>query len=119
MLDILVCTIGDNVTFGADSGFEMIPAITRTLITIIKIGIPIILIFFGMLDLGKAVMSNDEKTMKESQTRLIKRIVYAVLVFLVVAIVQLLVGVLADAGAADKGSIGECISCFVSDPDDC
>ena len=37
----------------------------------------IILIIFGMLDLAKAVMANDDKEMKEAQKKLIKRIVYA------------------------------------------
>lgn len=113
MLDILAataCTVG-----GVSMSANAIPAITSTIITIIKIGIPIILIFLGMLDLGKAVMSNDEKEMKTAQSRLIKRVVYAILVFLIVAIVQLLVGVLANNDASvDGDTIGACINCFVN-----
>ena len=119
MLEILGCTLGNGVNFSADSGLALLPTITRTLITIIKIGIPIILIFFGMLDLGKAVMSNDEKVMKESQGKLIKRIIYAVLVFLIVAIVQLLVGVLNGAGANEDDSVAGCIDCFIVDKNAC
>ena len=73
-----------------------------------------------MLDLAKAVMSNDEKEMKGAQTKLIKRVIYAVVVFLVVSIVQLLFGVLASTGATGEGSnISSCISCFVSGTDNC
>lgn len=117
MLNILSCTVG-GANMGA-SNLIIIPSITVALINVIKIGIPIILIFLGMLDLGKAVMSNEEKEMKTAQSRLIKRVVYAILVFLIVAIVQLVVGVLSESGAADGNSINSCISCFVSNTADC
>lgn len=57
---------------------------------IIQIGIPIILIILGTIDLGKAVISSDEKQVKEAQSKLIKRCIYAVAIFFVVTIVQLL-----------------------------
>ena len=117
MLNILSCTIGE-VNMGT-TDLIIIPSITVALISIIKIGIPIILIFLGMLDLGKAVMSNEEKEMKTAQSRLIKRVVYAILVFLIVAIVQLVVGVLSEGGAADGNSINSCISCFVNSTSYC
>lgn len=117
MIDLLSCSI-NGANFG-DGGVSVIPAITRTIVLLIQVAIPIILIFLGMLDLGKAVMSNDEKVMKESQGKLIKRIIYAVLVFLVVAIVKLLVGVLNDADAIQNDKILDCIDCFVSDETSC
>ena len=71
-----------------------------------------------MLDMGKAVMSNDEKVMKENQNKLIKRIIYAILVFLVVAIVRTVVGMVTSVGGedtlVDDGSIKKCIHVFVS-----
>lgn len=100
----------------------IVPAFTVSIINLVKIVIPIILIVFGMIDLGKAVMSNDEKTMKAAQTTFIKRIVYAVIIFFIVAIVQLVFGMLASAGATDKdneGNTAACISCFISDTANC
>lgn len=102
-------------------GYEfdpILPGITSTVVTIIKIGIPIVLIFLGMLDLGKAVMANDEKVMKEAQGKLIKRFVYAVIVFLIVALVQLVFNLLGTAGQdsetdTEKTNISSCISCFI------
>ena len=120
MLNILSCTVG-GANMGA-SNLIIIPSITVALINVIKIGIPIILIFLGMLDLGKAVMSNEEKEMKTAQSRLIKRVVYAILVFLIVAIVQLVVGVLSSSdtsGSVDGTSINSCISCFVNSTSYC
>lgn len=120
MLDILTCNIG-GVNW-SDAEMAMIPNITALVVTLIKVAIPIILIIMGMLDLSKAVMSNDEKEMKGAQTKLIKRVIYAVLVFLVVSIVQLVFGALGDKGV-DSGNSGAtisgCISCFVNGADSC
>lgn len=116
MLEVLGCQIG-GITWN-DSTL-LIPSITVLLVNAIKIAIPVILIVMGMIDLSKAVMSNDEKEMKSSQTRLIKRVIYAILVFLVVSIVQLLFSALSNTGATDSNNISSCISCFVSNTDSC
>ena len=106
-----------------DCGIDIdgiVPAFTSNVINMVKIIIPIILIAFGMIDLAKAVMANDDKVMKEAQTKLIKRIVYAVIIFFVVAIVQLVFGWLADASdnsdnmTLEKGDITSCIDCFIN-----
>lgn len=115
MLEILRCNLG-NITWNEST--LVIPEITVLVVNIIKIAIPIILIIMGMLDLGKAVMSNDEKEMKGAQTKLIKRVIYAIMVFLVVSIVQLLFGALGK-NAGGEANIQSCISCFVSDTDTC
>lgn len=119
MLEILKCSIG-----GVDwttSGMKVIPSITVLIVTIIKIAIPIILIIMGMLDLAKAVVSNDEKEMKGAQSKLIKRVIYAVLVFLVVSMVQIIFSALSSSadGNIDKDNISSCISCFINNADDC
>ena len=120
MLNILACTIGGVSWSNAE--MAMIPNITALVVTLIKVAVPIILIIMGMLDLSKAVMSNDEKEMKGAQTKLIKRVIYAVLVFLVVSIVQLVFGALGDKGV-DSGNSGAtisgCISCFVNGSESC
>jgi hypothetical protein len=94
----------------------IVPAFTSLLVDAVKIIVPLLLIVYGMIDLAKAVMSNDEKTMKEAQGKLIKRFVYAVVIFFIVALVQLVFGMLADAsgGDIDKGNIVSCIDCFMT-----
>lgn len=115
MLDILTCSVGGVKM----ADYLVIPSITLLVVNLIKIAIPIILIIFGMLDLAKAVMSNDEKEMKGAQTKLMKRVIYAVLVFLVVSIVQLLFGVLSKNDSENVGDMSTCIKCFVSDNSAC
>ena len=67
-------------------------------IRIIQILIPVALVLWGLIDLGKAVLAGDEKERKEATSTLLKRFLYGVLVFFVVAIVK---GVVNLAG---KGS---------------
>lgn len=62
------------------------------LFPIIQIGIPILLIVMGSIDLGKAVMSSDDKEIKGATGKLIKRAIAAVAVFFVTTIVSLLMG---------------------------
>lgn len=81
---------------------------------IIQIGIPIILIIMGSIDLGKAVLSSDDKEIKGATGKLIKRAIAAVAVFFVATIVSLLMGMFSTSGSgietstSDVGSWTDC-----------
>lgn len=92
---------------------SLIPDMTSLIVTLIKIGIPVLLIIFGMLDLGKAVMAQKEDEIKKSQMLFVKRLLSAALVFFVVVIVQLVFNLVAK-GQDQKAGIWDCISCFIS-----
>ena len=77
----------------------LISLVKNGIIPLIQIGIPIILIILGMLDLGKAVMASKEDEIKSAQKLLIKRAIYAVAIFFVVLIVNLVFGLLGTAGS--------------------
>lgn len=79
-------------------GLLEIVVLIRKLIQIVQILIPIGLILFGLIDLGKAVIAGKEDEMKKAQGTLIKRVIYAVAVFLVVQIVIFATGLV---GAED------------------
>ena len=87
------------------------PHVISTIVTIIKIGIPILLIIFGMLDLGKAVVASKEDEIKKGQQTFFKRVIAAILVFFVVAIVQLLIKFINDP---DSSTITSCMDCFLN-----
>lgn len=59
------------------------------LFTLVMITIPIILIVLGTVDMFKAITANDDKQIKEARGSLIKRVIYAVLIFLVPYVVRL------------------------------
>ena len=53
-------------------------------------------IVLGTVDLGKAVIASEDKEVKAAQTRLIKRVLYAVLIFFITTIVSLVFNLVAD-----------------------
>ena len=58
-------------------------------IKVLQLVVPIGLIIMGTIDMAKAVIAGDEKKMKEAQKPFIKRIIAAVIVFLIPIIVNM------------------------------
>ena len=81
----------------------------------IQIVVPIMLIMFGMIELAKAITAQKEDEIKKAQSGLLKKVVLAVLVFLVLSIVQFAF----DFASADlkksgeKGNVWNCVKCFI------
>lgn len=69
-----------------------IVGVLKTVLTILQIGIPIVLLLFGTIDLGKAVMAGDEKEIKAATGLLIKRLIAAAAVFLLFLIISAVTG---------------------------
>ena len=90
---------------------RIIPDMTSLIVTLIKIGIPVLLIVFGMLDLGKAVMAQKEDEIKKSQQMFFKRLLSAALVFFVFVIVELVFNIVARD---EKAGIWNCVNCFIN-----
>lgn len=82
-----------------DSIPEELTNMLNGIVTLIQIGVPIILIIMGMIDMGKAVASQKEDEIKKAQSMLIKRVIYAVVVFLVIAIVEFVLGFVGDSAS--------------------
>ena len=85
--------------------------IKKGVFPIVQIGIPILLIVFGTIDLGKAVISSDEKEVKQAQSRLIKRCIYAAAIFFIVTLVTLVMSLVAtgaDNNSGDTAGWAEC-----------
>ena len=106
-MNMMLFQILDATTANPDTackGFDFVIRIIKNgLFPILQIGIPIILIVLGTLDLGKAVISSDDKAVKEAQSKLIKRCIYAIAVFFIVTLVSLvfsMVGSLVDEETA-------------------
>ena len=75
-----------------------------------KIVIPLILIILGMVDLGKAVISSDDKAVSKAAKSLLMRVVAAVCIFFVPTIVSFVIG-LVDTSVDNKYDIcAKCIS---------
>src|SRR5574344_1741872 len=109
VLGDISCKLGANNTITIDS---KIPNIVATVISVIQFAVPILLIIWGMLDLGKAVMAQKEDEIKKGQQTFIKRLIAAAIVFFVVVIVKLVVGMVGGTDV-DTGS-GSCFDYFVN-----
>ena len=55
-----------------------------------QIVIPIILVVLCTLDLGRAVISSDDKENKKNLKRIVRRLVYAILIFFFITVVNLI-----------------------------
>ena len=76
---------------------KKIPDIVSLAVTIIQIGVPVILVIMGSIDLLKAVAAQKEDEIKKGRQILIKRIIIAFVIFFIVAIVKFLVSIVADS----------------------
>lgn len=80
-------------------------------IYIIRIGIPIIVVLLGTLDLGKAVIAGEDKKIKEAQKAFIRRLIYGVAIFFVFTIVKMVFGLLnVDLDKGDNKICWQCAS---------
>lgn len=80
-------------------------------VNLIKIGVPIILIILGMIDMVKAVTSQKEDKIKAGQKNLLSRCLNGAIVFFVVAIVQLLMNIIVKA--TGENNIMNCVCKFI------
>lgn len=104
-----------------DTAFGNTTGISSTLVSIvgliykaIQIGVPIILIIVGMIDMGKAITQQKEDEIKKAQILLVKKAVAALIVFLMFALVQLIVNIV--GGNEAQTTIG-CINNILNGKD--
>jgi len=91
--------------------------VVSMIIMLIQVVVPILLIIWGMIDFAKAVIGGDEDKIKAGQKVFIKRLIAAILVFLVVTIVKLLIGLVGQLGVeggAGNDSVWTCVERFIN-----
>lgn len=112
MLDLFQIAIGEIDT-GVCAGLGPIVAFIKNgIMPIIQFGIPIMLIIFGSLDLGKAVMSQDDKEIKGATGKLIKRAIAAAIVFFIPFIVNLVMNLIGKAGSDTVEGNTDWVACW-------
>ena len=86
----------------------IVKVIRNGLFPIVYAIIPIILIIYAVIDFGKAVIASDEKEVKAAQSRLIKRCIYAALIFFVVYLVQAIMDIVSKGGTGNTDGWKAC-----------
>lgn len=104
----------NKVTCGKLGKFhKKIPELTSWMISIIQVFVPVILVIMGSIDFVKSLASQKDDEMKKGQQTFVKRLITAVLIFFIVAIVKLFVGIV-SSGETENNNIVGCINCFIS-----
>ncbi len=84
------------------------------LIVVIKILIPLLLIVFGSIDFGKAVMANDEKEIKVATDMLVKRAIAGVIIFFIPTILKFAFSLVSNSKSLEKNSdLISCTNCLL------
>lgn len=94
---------------------SFLPYLVSLIIRIIQVGVLVILVVLGMIDLLKATAAQKEDEIKKAQNLFFKRLVAGLLVFFVVMIVEFVFNLLGK-GIDDKENVWNCASCFISGP---
>ncbi len=101
MMDVYAAE--ETINCGAD--IVPIPVATAKIMhnayILLKIGAPLILVVMGLADFARAVFGSSDDDIKKKEKRFIKRIISAVLVFLVLSIVEFIFTLLTNAGFSD------------------
>lgn len=88
------------------------------ILLVFKIVIPLLLIIFGMIDLGKAVISSDDKAVSKAAKSLLNRVIAAVVVFFIPTLIGFIIGLVGSFDGEAKEAYDNCATC-ISDPGNC
>lgn len=89
MLDALLFLANKTASSVCTDEIDAVVGLAKMVIKVLQLVVPIGLIIMGTIDMAKAVIAGDEKKMKEAQKPFIKRIIAAVIVFLIPIIVNM------------------------------
>ncbi len=111
----------DDIVIGQASGFCAATAniwqIVGYVLLVFKIVVPILLIVFGMIDLGKAVIGSKEDDTKKAINGLVRRLVAAVVIFFIPTIIGFVFRILGTWKTDAKADYDVCKSCITSPSD--
>ena len=94
-----------------------IPELTRDIVLILEIAVPVLLVAFGSFDLVKGVAAGKDDEIKKAQSIFIKRMITAGIAFFVIVGVKFLISVVDNASSSSN--IANCIDCFIVDEKYC
>ena len=105
----LSCGSGDEIAYDIPI---IVPRLVSYFIVVLKTVTPVILIFISMIQLIKAIGSQNEDEMKKARSSIVKKLIAAVLIFFVISIVQFVVKQAADD--SEQSSVESCMACFIN-----
>lgn len=109
-----------EINFCEENGVRKTFQIVGYLLYIAKIIVPLLLIILGTIDFAKATISSDDKAPKDAVVTLIKRILIAIIIFLIPTILNFLLSLVNGASEAFTDSkFTDCTDCLLDPFGDC
>ncbi|MDO5569127.1 MAG: hypothetical protein Q4G04_03350 [bacterium] len=87
-------------------GEDLINFLNDKVFAIVKVGVPILIIVLGSVDLLQALVAQDSDKMKKAQSKFIKRLIIGVVIFFVPTIVNIALNLLNGALGVDITTCG-------------
>ena len=105
----------EDICSSGNTGIMKAIKIVGNVVSICTWIVPMLIIVFGMIDFGKAVISSDDKAMNKATKSLITRIIIGVVVGLLPTTILAILGLLENLGAEDvfNNSFGACTKCIL------
>lgn len=90
-----------------EDDIKVVVSAVHFVFTLIQWAIPLVLVVLGTIDMFKAMASGDEKKTKEAQKTFIRRLIYAVVAFLLPFIISLTFTFVGKAVQSDTAQEGK------------
>ena len=110
--------VGESESFGFCANTANIWQIVGYFLMVFKIVIPILLIIWGMIDLGRAVIAGKDDEIKKSTKSLAMRAIAAVVIFLLPTIVSMFMGLIGSFSQVEN-DWKTCRTCITNPNGDC
>lgn len=108
-----VVTDLNYVSCGSATGIPApAPKLVTVGFTLLVVGAPLVLIAFSIITLVKAILASNAEDVSKSRTKLIKKIIVTILIYVSAALVQFVINKVAST-TSDKESISKCLRCFL------
>ena len=88
------------------------------IMAIVKIIIPLVIIVLGVIDLGRAVVSSDQKIIKDAGGNLVKRVILGICIFFIPTIIDFIFDVVGGLSEEMHEDYENCFNCLTH-PDSC
>ncbi|MBR1748606.1 MAG: hypothetical protein IJ743_02280 [Bacilli bacterium] len=110
--------VGESEAFGFCANTANVWQIVGYIFMVFKIVIPILLIIWGMLDLGKAVVGAKDDEIKKATKSLAMRAISAIIIFFLPTLVSMVMGLIGSFGDVQE-DWKVCRTCITTPNGDC
>lgn len=104
----------DEYVFCGDFGVLRVFKMIGFIIKIVQLLAPIVIIIFGIIDFGKAVLSGDEKELTIASSNMLRRFIIGVSIFFIPIVVTVIIDYLPNRDVYNQRfSVDNCKNCLL------